>query len=145
MRARGRRLSIGVALAVLALPACGQASQVPNEIDDDVPGQIDVLDTKISALRDDPCHTEPAQREPRACEKFVTQLGNTAGTMREIARGDHERLAGHAERLESRVTDYRDGRCGTAQPVEEDVCVDALVDLADTLDEVRSELDESTR
>ncbi|SNR38907.1 hypothetical protein SAMN06265360_104181 [Haloechinothrix alba] len=145
MRARGRRLGIGVALAVLALPACGQASQVPDEIDDHVPGRIDVLDTKIDALRDDPCHTEPAQREPRDCEKFVTQLGNTAGTMREIARDEHERLAGHAERLAARVADYRDHRCGTAQPAEEDVCVDALVDLADTLDEVRSELDESTR
>lgn len=145
MRARGRRLGIGVALAVLVLPACGQASQVPNEIDDDVPGQVDVLDTKIDALRNDPCHTEPAQREPRHCEKFVTQLGNTAATMRELARDDLERLAGHAERLESRIADYRDNRCGTAQPAEEDICVDTLVDLAGTLDEVRGELDESTR
>lgn len=125
----------------LLLTACG----VGTDRDLDPSDSIDVrtLQLKLRALMTDPCHLEPAEQTPRHCEKFVTQLANTANTVAAAARTGYPELAGPADRMTEGIDAYRKGNCHTTRPDDEDECGEALSALADALGEVEAQFTQS--
>lgn len=125
----------------LLLAACG----VGTDRDMDPSERIDVrtLQLKLRALMTDPCHREPAEQLPRHCEKFVTQLANTANTVAAAGRAGYPELAGPARRMTEQIDGYRKGDCHTARPDDAQACVAALSALADALGEVEAQLTQS--
>ncbi|MDV6013906.1 hypothetical protein [Haloechinothrix sp. LS1_15] len=140
MRMRSILVTVGV-LVALVLTACGPDVPDEGEIDDHVPGELDLLRTKFGALTADPCHTRPTEQEPHTCERFVTQVGNTAGTMTESAQQGHPQLSESAERMASRVAVYRDNRCGSADAGAEQLCEDTLVELAEAVEQAQQQME----
>lgn len=126
---------IGVALL---LGACGQEQgRTPTD-------QLDVetLEVKLHALMADSCHSDPESQPPHACEKYVTQLGNTANTVAAAARTGYPRLAEPARVMTEQISEYRKSGCPSSNPTSQQVCWDALTKLADALDDVEAELGE---
>ncbi|MGH3450049.1 MAG: hypothetical protein ACRDQW_04845 [Haloechinothrix sp.] len=125
---------VGV-LLVLALGACGQGYIPPSERPPADPVELEVLRTKVTALMTDPCHTAPTQQQPQSCEKFITQLGNTASTLTEVARAGEPDLLEPANRMERSISAYRRGGCNQDAPKSVDACVAALVHLSSAVED----------
>lgn len=142
-----RRLLLGIGCAgVLLVTGCGPSGEVPVDVDENVPAQSEVLQSKLDAFGNDSCFRQPEEQEPHSCERFVTQVDNANGMLeRTVERGSEEesaRLAAPAERIATHVADYRDNRCDAADSTS-GTCTDYLVELAESVDHVRDELDGS--
>ncbi len=99
-----------------------------------------MLRTKLRALMSDPCHRQPTQQQPQSCEKFITQLGNTASTVAATARAGQPDLAEPAGRMQDGITAYRDARCHTDSSASDQVCGTALSDLAAAVEDAHAVL-----
>lgn len=100
------------------------------------------LDLKLNALMSDTCHSDPESQPPHACEKYVTQLANTANTVAAAARTGFPRLAAPAREMTEQIDQYRNGGCRSSSPASEQACWDSLTKLADALGDVEAELGE---
>lgn len=100
----------------------------------------ETLAVKLRALSSDSCAREPSAQKPAGCEKFVTQLGNTAATAAETARSGHPDLAGPAGRMARGVEGYRTQDCASEEPRDEPACVRIMVELAAALTDAETAL-----
>jgi hypothetical protein len=125
--------------ALLLFSACSsEAGPAPKRAAQDPgPGALRV---KLEALTADSCYTEPEKQDPPGCEKYVTQLGSVPATARGFAGIDSPELTEHADALATAITAYRSDSCYTPAGTGVDACSAALVDIADALKGVQSEL-----
>lgn len=126
-----------IALALL-LSACGEGTTPTRLPGDDA--DLQGLRTKVHALQTDPCHSQPRSQRPDGCEKYLTQLRNTANTVTSAAAAGRPELAAPAHRMSVQIKAYRSGDCHTPRPKSEPDCHTALVELARALDEVEAQL-----
>lgn len=101
------------------------------------------LDTKLRALTQDVCYRSPADIEPTACEKYVTQLGSVPGSARDFARGDYGRddhtgLIKAADTLGDGLSTYNKAQCGRSAggSGDEGACTQTLQEIANALGDV---------
>jgi hypothetical protein len=129
--------ALGGAL-VLVLSACGGngASSAPTP-QAPAPGP-DALPIKLRALTVDECFLSPDRQVPKGCEKYVTQLGNTAGSVRRRAGGNDPRLTALADEIDKAVSAYRSHSCNTVSAPGNGPCTQALSDLARILGEIQT-------
>ncbi|MGH3431989.1 MAG: hypothetical protein ACRDQB_04045 [Thermocrispum sp.] len=136
MRPEGQFLATAVAALVLA--GCGQAAEVE-------PVDLPSLRTKLHALTSDPCHSEPRERPPYACEKYVTQLANTARTVSAAGRVNQTALRDPGRRMTSAVRAFNRGGCDNERPKSDAACYTALETIAQAVADVEAELEETVQ
>lgn len=124
-------------VVLISLAACGQGEERSPVRPPADPVPLETLRVKLRALMSDPCYREPSAQRPEGCEKFVTQLDNTASSARQTARAGYPRLAAPVHRMDKSITAYRAGRCGDPEPRSEESCVRALTELAAAMDDFR--------
>jgi outer membrane murein-binding lipoprotein Lpp len=125
--------------ALLLVSACSsEAGPTPKRGAQD-PGP-EALRVKLEALTADACYTDPEKQNPPGCEKYVTQLGSVPATARGFAGTDGPELAAQADELATAITAYRSDSCYTPEGTGADACSAALMDIADALTGVKSEL-----
>lgn len=101
----------------------------------------DALPIKLDALTADDCFLSPAVQPPKGCEKFVTELGNTAGSVRERGLADKDQQLGvQADRLDRAVAAYRSNACNTVTTTGNGPCGDALSDIAGALNLIKTDI-----
>lgn len=122
-------------VVLITLASCGQAEEPSPGKPPADPVPLESLRIKLRALMSDPCYREPSAQRPHGCEKFVTQLANTASSARQTARAGHPDLTAPVERMDRSVTAYRSGGCGDPEPRNEAACVGALTELASAMDD----------
>ncbi|GAA1246294.1 hypothetical protein GCM10009676_35500 [Prauserella halophila] len=130
-------------LVVLTSACSREAGPMPSGGGED-PGPA-ALATKLRALTQDVCYRSPADIEPTACEKYVTQLGSIPGSARDFAQGqygrdDRPRLIEAADTLEEGLSSYNNGQCGRSADGsgDDDECTQTLQDIAGALDDVQT-------
>jgi hypothetical protein len=120
---------------VLSLAGCGtEAGPAPRPPAQE-PGP-DALPTKLGALSADQCYLSPQTQLPKGCEKFVTELGGTAGTVRKRAGSTDKALAAQADALDRGITSYRGTGCSSV-PTPGGPCTQALVDISAALKTIK--------
>lgn len=129
------RRTFAVTWVALLLVVTGCTDRAQDEVD------LPSLRTKLHALTVDPCHSDPRAQPPFGCEKYVTQLGNTARTVTLAAQGNPA-LKDAAARMTRGVNAYRKGGCKTKQPRSERDCYAALTAIAEAVEDVENELEE---
>lgn len=127
-----RRTLAAAALVLVAGTACDR-DQTPTV---DLPA----LRIKLQALTTDACHSDPRSLPPKGCQKYVTQLGNTARTVAAAAQAGNEGLAGPAEAMSRGVKAYRAGKCELVRPVSDHVCYEALDAIAAAVEQTQRQL-----
>lgn len=95
-----------------------------------------MLGTKLDALTADQCYRNPASQVPRGCEKYVTELGSTVGTVR--AAG----LTASADALDKGVGAYRAAHCETVSATS-NPCSKTLSDIAATVTTIKQKVEVS--
>ncbi|GAA1194462.1 hypothetical protein LY12_004968 [Prauserella alba] len=107
------------------------------------------LATKLRALTEDVCYRSPADIDPTACEKYVTQLGSIAGSAQDAARGEHggednAALTKASKNLDKAVSTYNGEQCGRSAggSRDDEACTQTLQDVADALGDVQSEVEQ---
>lgn len=101
----------------------------------------DALPVKLIALTADDCFRSPGSQPPKGCEKFVTELGNTAGSVRERGLADkNQQLGVQADRLDKAVAAYRSNSCNTVTTTGNGPCGDALTEIAGALNLIKNEI-----
>jgi hypothetical protein len=101
----------------------------------------DALPIKLEALTADQCFRSPDRQIPKGCEKYVTELGNTAASVRKRAGDQDPQLVALADRLDRFVGAYRTTGCGTIGTPGSGPCTQALADMAATLGDIRAAVD----
>ncbi|WP_254126145.1 hypothetical protein [Amycolatopsis sp. CA-230715] len=140
MRTRIVAASALALLAVLVSGCSGEAGPKPKPQAPD-PG-ISGLKVKLEALVADTCYSKPGGQEPKGCEKYVTQLGGTAGTVhKQAGLAKNPKLDGFATDLDHGVEAYRAGGCTTVASAAPGPCVDSLTAIARSLREIKSTVD----
>jgi len=131
--------AIGGAL-VLLLSACGghEAGPTPKQGGSAGP---DALPVKLNALTADQCFLSPDQQSPKGCEKYVTEIGNTAAQVRARAGVKNVPLGQLADQLDKGVKAYRDNTCNTVGTPGNGPCTRAVSDIAATLTAIKSSVD----
>lgn len=129
------RRTLAAAWAVLVL-ATGTAC----DRDDRPTVDLDALRIKLGALVTDSCHSEPRAQRPKGCQKYVTQLGNTARTVAAAARAGASELEAPAKAMTAGIEAYRAGKCETANPRSDQACYEALDAIAVAVEDVREKL-----
>lgn len=131
-----------VTLATFALLAgCGGPPQSPSTGEDTFDAKSTTI--KINALQADPCYTDPAREGAPACEKYVTQVRNLANTVASGAKTKYPQLGGPSRTLLENVTTYRKNGCNEQKSATNQVCINALTDIADALDKTVETLGKS--
>jgi hypothetical protein len=101
----------------------------------------DALPIKLDALTADDCFLSPSAQPPKGCEKFVTELGNTAGSVRERGLADKDlQLGVQADRLDKAVASYRSNACNTVTTTGNGPCGDALTEIAGALTLIKTDV-----
>lgn len=134
-----------VALGVLALVLTGCSNEAgpkarPGAGD---PGP-DALPTKLDALSADACFTAPQSQLPKGCEKYVTEVGNTAGSVHRLAKAGktvNQPLDADATAIDQAVGAFRQAGCTTV-PAPGGACTQALVSISGALTEVKQKVDQ---
>lgn len=129
------RRTFATATVALTLVVAGCTDRAQDEVD------LPSLRTKLHALTADPCHSDPRAQPPSGCEKYVTQLGNTARTVTLAAQGNPA-LKDPGVRMTRGVNAYRKGGCKSKQPRSERDCYAALNAIAEAVEDVENELEE---
>ncbi|MEC3979742.1 hypothetical protein [Amycolatopsis sp. H20-H5] len=135
MRTRRSLVALGGAL-ILVLSGCGGNEAGPKPKQGGEPGP-DALPIKLTALTADECYLSPAQQLPKGCEKYVTELSNTAGQVRKRAGDTDPRLSAQADALTRGVSAFRSASC-TTQAAPGGACTQALTDLSSTLTAIQN-------
>ena len=91
---------------------------------------------KLDALSVDQCYLNPRTQTPKGCEKFVTELGGTAGSVRERAKGSNKPLIAQADALDHAVAAYRGSSCSTVT-TPGGPCTQALSDIASAVTAIK--------
>lgn len=128
--------AIGGAL-VLLLSACGGQEAGPTPKQGGEPGP-DALPLKLNALTADQCFLAPDQQQPKECEKYVTELGNTAAQVRARAGVKDVPLSKLADQLDKGVKAYRDNTCNTVDKPGNGPCTQAVADIAAALNAIKT-------
>jgi hypothetical protein len=131
--------AIGGAL-VLLLSACGGNEAGPTPKQGGTPGP-DALPLKLTALTADQCFLKPDQQQPKGCEKYVTELGNTAAQVRQRAGVKDVQLAKLADQLDKAVGAYRGNTCNTVDKPGNGPCTQAVSDIAAALNAIKTSVD----
>ncbi|MBB3661877.1 hypothetical protein FB384_000781 [Prauserella sediminis] len=146
MRIRTLLVAVAGVLVVLASACSREAGPMPSGGGGEDPGPA-ALATKVRALTEDVCYRSPADIEPTACEKYVTQLGSIAGSARDVARGEHGRedhagLTEAAKTLDEALSTYNSAQCGRSAggSTDDEACTQTLQDIASALGDVQSEM-----
>ncbi|WP_116204253.1 hypothetical protein [Amycolatopsis circi] len=134
-----------VALGVLALVLTGCSTEAgpkarPGAGD---PGP-DALPTKLDALSADACFTGPQTQLPKGCEKYVTEVGNTAGSVHKLAKAGktvNQPLDRDATALDQAVGAFRQAGCTTV-PTPGGACTQALVSISAALTEAKQKVNQ---
>jgi hypothetical protein len=129
--------AVGGAL-VLALSGCGGAATGPTPASQAPDQGPDTLPIKLNALSADECFLSPDMQAPKGCEKYVTELGNTARSVRQRAGSQDQRLASLADEVDKAVGAYRSHACNTVSSPGNGPCTQALTDIASTLSSIRT-------
>lgn len=139
MRAiRHRVAAAGLAALAVLLPAgCGSGAE-------DEPVDLPSLRVKVHALTADPCHAQPREQLPYACEKYVTQMANTARTVVAAGRVNQVALRDPGRRMTRAVKDFNAGDCDNEKPKSDAACYTALEAIAAAVQDVEADLEEST-
>jgi hypothetical protein len=123
---------------VLVLSACGGNETGPAPTNPTQEPGPDPLLLKVDALSTDQCFLVPEQQRPKGCEKYVTQLGNTAAMVRSRAGSKDTRLAMLGDQLDKAVSDYRGNACNTVETAGKGPCTQALSDISTSLDAIKT-------
>jgi hypothetical protein len=129
--ARGIRFAAGL-VVLFVLGGCGAGGPSPDyEPDPDVDETAEALRVKLNAQMADGCHRNPGEQRPQGCEKYITQMGNTVGTVESLVAEGRSDLAEPAERMADGIEEYRKARCNSAAPASTETCTAALTVVAD--------------
>jgi hypothetical protein len=130
-----------VGVLVLVLSACGGNETGPAPTNPTQEPGPDPLVLKVDALSVDQCFLVPEQQQPKGCEKYVTQLGNTAAMVRDRAGSTDVRLATLADQLDKAVSAYRGNACDTVVTAGPGPCTQALSDISSSLQAIKTRVD----
>jgi len=128
-------VAIGGALLLVLLSGCGsEAGPTPKQGGEPGP---DALPTKLDALSADLCYRSPQTQLPKGCEKYVTELGGTAGTVRKRAGETDKALSAQADALDRGIAAFRGASCTTV-PTPGGACTQALTDIATAVTTIKN-------
>lgn len=111
---------------------------------EDEPVHLPSLHTKLLALTADPCHTKPREQPPYGCEKYVTQLANAARTVSAAGRAAKSELSDPGRRMLRGVNAFNKGGCDNRRPKSDASCYQALEAIAEAVEDVQAELEETS-
>ncbi|WP_246257278.1 hypothetical protein [Amycolatopsis anabasis] len=134
-------VAAGGALVLMLAGCSNEAGPKPGRPAPD-PGP-EALQVKLDALAVDPCFVAPEKQKPKGCEKYVTQLANTALTARKLAGTRNPGLAAQADQLDKAVATYRDKGCNAAEDPGTAPCGPALTDMSAALRAIKASLRQS--
>jgi hypothetical protein len=123
---------------VLVLSGCGSNEAGPAPTNPTQEPGPDPLLLKVEALSADQCFLIPEQQRPKGCEKYVTELGNTAAMVRKRAGSKDTHLATLANQLDKAINAYRGSACNTVETSGKGPCTQALSDISTTLDAIKT-------
>lgn len=136
MRIRGALATVAVALL---LAACGEQTQPGDNQPNTETLRPAALRTKLDAQIQDPCFTRPDKIAPQDCRKYVTQISNTANSIRQAEQDDPE-LRDAAQTVDKGIKSYRGSGCASATKPRAK-CTKALATAADGLQTAYDTLD----
>jgi hypothetical protein len=120
----------------LVLSGCNGQEAGPKPKQGGAPGP-DALPIKLSALTADECYLNPATQLPKGCEKYVTELSNTAGQARKRAGDTDPQLSAQSDALTKAVSAFRSSSC-TTEAKTGGPCTQALTDIASSLTAIQN-------
>lgn len=123
---------------VLVLSGCGSNEAGPTPSGATRDEGPDALPLKLKALTADQCFLAPAAQPPKTCEKYVTELGNTAAQVRKRAGAKDQPLATLADQLDVGVNAFRSNNCITVPTPGNGPCTQAITDIATALQAVKT-------
>lgn len=138
VRTRSSLVALSGILA-LALAGCGNEAGPTPGPNPGTPGP-DALPIKLDALSADACYTSPETQLPKGCEKYVTEVGGTAGTVHQRAQQGKtvdRPLDGEATGLDQAVSSFRAAGCTTV-PTPGGACTKALTDISEVLTSIKN-------
>lgn len=128
MRIRGALTTVAIALL---LAACGDQTHPGNQQPNSETLRPAALRTKVDAQIQDPCFERPGELAPQDCRKYVTQISNTANSLRRIEQ-EKPALRDTAQTIDKGIKDYRGNGCASATKPQQK-CTKALSTAADGL------------
>lgn len=144
-------MKVSTALVALAFSGSVLLSGCSSEAGPSVKPQAsdpgpEALLTKLDALSADQCLISPADQIPSGCEKYITQLASTSGTIHaQIAKlpstpARHSAaLTSQADALDKGIAEFRGQNCTTVSAVGPP-CTPVLISLSDTVKALKAEL-----
>lgn len=126
------RKTFAVIALLFMLTACGREAGPKPKAPAPEPGP-DALPTKLIALSVDQCFVAPKVEAPKGCEKYVTEVGNTTGTVRKRVPA----AGPSADAVDAAVQVFRTSSCKTTA-APGGPCTQALVDMANALESIKT-------
>jgi hypothetical protein len=123
---------------VLVLSGCGSNGAGPTPTGPTRDEGPDALPLKLKALTADQCFLAPAQQRPKTCEKYVTELGNTAAQVRQRAGAKDQPLSNLADQLDTAVNAFRSNNCITVDTPGNGPCTQSISDIATALQAIKT-------
>jgi hypothetical protein len=123
---------------VLVLSGCGSNGTVTAPTGQTQSEGPDTLPLKLKALTADQCFLAPSQQRPKSCEKYVTELGNTAAQVRKRAGAKDKPLSNLADQLDTAVNAFRSNNCLTVDTPGNGPCTQAISDIATALQAIKT-------
>lgn len=133
------RNTLAVFALALVLAGCGGQEAGPAPKGAGVAATPDALATKLRVYTVDECATNPEQKLPKDCQKFVTEVAGTVGMVREQAP-KHPQLNSLADTLQKAVDEYRGPRCDTVQQPG-NPCSQALRNISNAIRDTKQVVD----
>ena len=122
------------------LSGCGSNQAGPTPTGQTRDAGPDTLPLKLNALTADQCFLAPAQQGPKTCEKYVTELGNTAAQVRNRAGATDQPLTKLADQLDAAVGAFRSHTCTTVETPGNGPCTQAISDIATALQAIKTKV-----
>ncbi|MBB4686111.1 hypothetical protein [Amycolatopsis jiangsuensis] len=141
MRTRTSLVALGV-LTVVLTGCSHEAGPTPGP-NPGTPGP-DALPIKLDALSADACYSSPETQLPRGCEKYVTEVGGTAGAVHQRAQAGktvNRPLDAQGTALDQAVGAFRGAGCTTV-PSPGGACTKALSDIATAITAVKKQVNQ---
>ncbi|PFG47350.1 hypothetical protein ATK36_2387 [Amycolatopsis sulphurea] len=139
VRTRSSLVALGV--LSLVLTGCSQEAGPTPGPNPGTPGP-DALPIKLDALSADACYSSPQTQRPSGCEKYVTEVGGTSGSVHARAQAGKtvdRPLDAEATALDQAVSAFREAGCTTV-PSPGGACTKALTDVATTIAAVKKQV-----
>lgn len=141
VRTRTSLVALGV-LTVVLTGCSHEAGPTPGP-NPGTPGP-DALPIKLDALSADACYSSPETQLPRGCEKYVTEVGGTAGAVHQRAQAGktvNRPLDAQGTALDQAVGAFRGAGCTTV-PSPGGACTKALSDIATAITAVKKQVNQ---